>query len=133
MKGTTLCPKCKNRFTRKEAVVKGEEATKVRRERYAKKKARNAKVLAPAKASLRILQETIKGSQVPQSAAEAKFKARAFEKGWSSHRPSWPDFLVETDKGLIAVEVKSRTDSVSRTQRQTFDLLEASGIPVYMV
>lgn len=76
--------------------------------------------------------EAIRGTQIPTSKAEAKFKAKAADKGWVAHRPSWPDFLVETEKGLIAVEVKSRTDSVSKTQILTFNMLEAAGIPVYI-
>lgn len=66
------------------------------------------------------------------STAEARFKAKATEKGWVPHRPSWPDFLVETDEGVIAVEVKSRTDEVSKEQAESFSLLESAGIPVYV-
>lgn len=126
----TPCPKCKIRFSRKEAIVSGEEATQIRRIRYARKRAIGAKLLASV-ASI-APPEVIRGDQVPSSVAEAKFKARAIEKGWQPHRPSWPDFLVQTDKGLIAVEVKSRGDQVSKTQRQTFDLLEAAGVQVFL-
>jgi len=102
----------------------------VRRERFERKKEQGAKLLK--KVSESGLTSTIRGEQIPPSLAEAKFKARAVEKGWRPHRPSWPDFLVETENGVIAVEVKSRTDTISKTQRLTFSLLEASGVPVYI-
>lgn len=73
----------------------------------------------------------IRGAQIPASRAEAVFKAKAMEKGWKPHRPSWPDFLVETHAGLIAVEVKAN-DAVSAEQKVTFSLLERCGIPVYL-
>jgi hypothetical protein len=118
------------RFRRGDAVVKGEEATLIRRKRYERRKIQAEKILESARPVSAV--QVLRGAQVPTSLAEAKFKARAVEKGWRPHRPSWPDFLVETAKGLIAVEVKSRRDSVSRAQRQTFGLLEAAGIPVYL-
>ena len=39
---------------------------------------------------------------------------------------------MHTEDGLIAVEVKSKNDTVSKTQRDTFNLLEASGVKVYL-
>lgn len=74
----------------------------------------------------------IRGENVPFSVSEALFKARAMEKGWKPHRPSWPDYLVETPEGVIAVEVKSYSDTVSEEQRRTFTILESIGIKVYL-
>ena len=126
----TACPKCGNKFSRLEGKVNESEARVIRQERYQKKRDKNAQLFGSdhACASAR----TIRGEQVPLSTAEARFKARAAEKGWRPHRPSWPDFLVETGEGLIAVEVKSRSDSVSKTQRETFNILEAAGVRVYL-
>ena len=79
-----------------------------------------------------VTHEVIRGDQVPHSTAEAKFKAKSAAKGWRPHRPSWPDFLVETDSGTIAVEVKARSDDLSPEQVATFTVLERAGLPVYI-
>lgn len=76
-------------------------------------------------------QATIRGEQIPISLAEAEFKQRCTLREWLPHRPSWPDFLVQTEHGLIGVEVKDR-DMVSPEQAATFDLLETLGLPVYL-
>ena len=110
-------------------IAQGEQVKEIWKQDSAKRKQRCKKVLS--KVSCDII-EVIRGDQVPTSISEALFKARALEKGWKPHRPSWPDFLVETESGLIAVEVKSRTDDVSKYQRETFNLLEEAGIPVYL-
>jgi hypothetical protein len=128
--GSTSCPKCLKRFTRTVGQVLDDEATKVRREALERKYEKNRAIYAPEPTG--IASAVIRGEQIPLSGAEAKFKARATEKGWRPHRPSWPDFLVETESGLIAVEVKARTDELSQTQIETFTLLESVGIPVYI-
>jgi hypothetical protein len=128
--GATSCPKCLKRFTRTVGQVLDDEATKVRREALERKYEKNRAIYAPDPAG--IASAVIRGEQIPLSGAEAKFKARATEKEWRPHRPSWPDFLVETESGLIAVEVKARTDELSQTQIETFTLLESVGIPVYI-
>jgi hypothetical protein len=128
--GNTSCPKCLKRFTRIVGRVLDDDATKVRREAMERKQEKNKIIYAPD--FVDIVTTVIRGDQIPISGAEAKFKARAIEKGWKPHRPSWPDFLVETESGLIAVEVKSRTDELSPTQIATFTLLESAGIPVYV-
>jgi len=76
--------------------------------------------------------QSIRGSQQTHSRAENTFKARALDKGWRVHRPSWPDFLIERDKGWFAVEVKSKTDHCSREQIKTFDALERLGVKVFL-
>ena len=128
--GSTTCPKCLKRFTRTVGQVLDDEAAKVRRETLERKYEKNRKIYAPNPAE--IASDFIRRQQIPLSGAEAKFKARATEKGWRPHRPSWPDFLVETESGLIAVEVKARTDELSQFQIETFTLLESAGIPVYI-
>lgn len=128
--GSTTCPKCLKRFTRTLGQVLDDEALTVRREALEQKYQKNRAIYAPESAVG--ASGIIRGEQIPLSVAEAKFKARATEKGWRPHRPSWPDFLVETESGLIAVEVKARTDELSKTQVETFTLLESIGIPVYI-
>lgn len=127
----TSCPKCRQRFAKSDAVVTGADATQIRKDRYERRKEISKKHMGSS--AKRSVVEIIRSTQIPTSVSEAKFKARALEKGWKPHRPSWPDFLVETEAGrLIAVEVKSRTDRISKTQRATFNLLESAGIPVYV-
>lgn len=123
------CPKCKARFdTAPSANLSHAEVAAIRKEAYDRKVARRAALFNGLRPSV----ETIRASQIPISMAEAAFKAKAMEKGWKPHRPSWPDFLVETRDGTIAVEVKSRGDSVSATQAATFTILESCGIPVFI-
>lgn len=130
----TACPKCTKPFARYRGLL-GIDGESARARKSAKQKAiaaerlfRNAGVYRPNPVHFDI----IRGDQVPNSSSEAAFKAKAVEKGWKPHRPSWPDFLVETDNGLIAVEVKSESDSVKAEQAATFTLLEKMGIPVYV-
>jgi len=112
LKGSTTCPRCKIKMLRSESVI-----TRVKLERL---------MTSP------VSTETIKGEQVPHSAAECIFKEKCSEKGWKPHRPSWPDFMVETDDGrLLFVEVKGK-DRVSETQAATFEILENHGFPVYI-
>lgn len=112
--GSTSCPECRERFTREDAYVGGEGAS---RELYFQNR--------PPK-------EIIRGDHTLNSLSETVFKARAIELGWKPHRPSWPDFLVDKDGEMICVEVKSRTDAISITQHQTFNLLESIGMKVYI-
>ena len=130
-RSTTSCPKCRLRFEKNASLVTGVDATQIRKIRYERRKEIAKKLLQDS--STPNTPETIRSTQIPTSVAEAKFKARALEKGWKPHRPSWPDFLVETETGqIVAVEVKSRTDRISKTQHATFNLLESAGIPVYV-
>lgn len=128
--GSTSCPKCLKRFTRTSGRALRDEATKVRRQALERKHEKNKGIYAPDATGL--TSAVIRGEQIPLSSAEAKFKARATQKGWRPHCPSWPDFLVETDPGLVAVEVKARIDELSPTQIESFTLLGSAGIPVYI-
>ena len=110
----TSCPTCGERFIREDAV------------QFAK----TVKLIK--KHTALDSEEVIRGSQLPNSRAEADFKARCFQGGWKPHRPSWPDFLIESDSELLAVEVKSAKDKISEEQARTFDLLEKAGVPVYI-
>ena len=74
----------------------------------------------------------IKADQIPNSAAEAKFKNAAAKNGYTVHRPSWPDFILEKDGKLLFVEVKGANDEVSKFQRQTFNLLVEHGFPIFL-
>lgn len=123
------CPKCKSRFDTKHCDSFSQiEIAAIRREAFDRKRAKREALFIGLRPNVKM----IRANQVPASMAEATFKAKALEKGWKPHRPSWPDFLVETRDGTIAVEVKSRGDSVSATQAATFTILEASGIPVFI-
>lgn len=127
----TSCPKCRTEFIRSEGLANDIDKKRIKENCLAKTKV-NGSAAALINISEDIKDEIIHGLQIPNSRSEAAFKARAIEKGWKPHRPSWPDFLIETEFGLIAVEVKSNSDSVSVSQKMTFDLLESNGIPVYL-
>ena len=123
------CPKCANRFNTNPP-PSDEEIDAIKTECFQRKQEHTARLfrnVSPTKFDL-----VIRGGQIPNSRAEARFKALALEKGWKPHRPSWPDFIVETDNGIIVVEVKSKHDCVSPTQKATFDILESLGIPVFL-
>lgn len=92
------------------------------------KEERNATV-----ANLPAAKQSIRGDQIPTVSAERAFKQRALQKGWVVHRPSWPDFIVETPDGqTFAVEVKSRGDDLSLYQVQTLEVLERFGLRTYV-
>ena len=132
VQGRTRCPSCKKRTKRKQA--SRDEANKqaiqefMSRERSEKKKSMASLMNLNAVLSM----DAIKADQIPNSRHEALFKSKCAEKGWVAHRPSWPDFIVETENRLVAVEVKGPGDSVSKTQAATFSLLESMGVPVYI-
>ena len=74
----------------------------------------------------------IRGDYQPVSDAEAKFKELCDKKGWRAHRPSWPDYIVETKTGnLLCVEVKG-SDKISMEQFITFSLLEKYGFNLFV-
>lgn len=76
--------------------------------------------------------KVIRGEYQPRSESEAKFKEMCDEKGWKAHRPSWPDYIVETSPGkFLFVEVKGG-DKLSMEQCLTFDLLERCGFNLYI-
>jgi hypothetical protein len=128
LKGTTKCPKCRASMNRQAALLVGESAAPVKSEYSARKLAANTAIYDPQSAPGGVL----RGKQVPLSSAEARFKARCVVKGWKPHRPSWPDFLVESPKGFIAVEVKGKDDVVSLAQAMTFEMLTEAGIRVFV-
>lgn len=94
--------------------------------RFALFKAKREKVIGDAKVV------GIRADCIPLSMHEARFKRRCADRGWTIHRPSWPDYIVETETGMIAVEVKGGKDEVSFTQAATFDVLESMGIRVFV-
>lgn len=130
LEGSTSCPKCLKRFPRVQGRVLDDEALAVRKERAAHRLDRNRRIYLPIPEPA--TSETIRSEQVPISRAEARFKARAVAKGWKPHRPSWPDFLVEFEGKVIAVEVKAGNDELSSTQVRSFSLIEAAGLPVFI-
>lgn len=121
MKGKTSCIKCKSLFPRVEFYPDSEMA-----------KIKDTQKRFDILNKLPIHACIVKGYQVPNSLAETKFKAKAIEKGWKPHRPSWPDFFVETENGIIFVEVKSKNDRISSDQAATFTLLELHGMKVFV-
>lgn len=118
--GSTSCPNCHERFKRYENRLTGADVEKLIRRPNGPLRIDHTGI------------DAIRGEQIPASGSEALFKQRCAALGWKPHRPSWPDFLVERNGEMICVEVKSRSDDVSQTQRATFILLEAMGIPVYI-
>jgi uncharacterized Zn finger protein (UPF0148 family) len=128
--GSTRCPSCKQRFKRLGGQPFMRDRATVIREKSERQLRINQEIIASAPS---VLRTAIRGSQVPLSAAEARFKARTAEKGWKPHRPSWPDFLVQLrGPKLIAVEVKGHGDRITKAQAATFDLLDECGLPVYV-
>ena len=76
--------------------------------------------------------DTIRGDYIPHSKPEAEFKEICKARGWKPHRPSWPDYLVETQLGeILLVEVKG-SDTFSYEQRLTLSLLEKMGLNVFV-
>lgn len=132
-RGTTRCLECNQKFLRKDGVLSLAESvsTALRKTRKGVKRTIHQEHNIVRMAE--ILPKTVRGDQIPNSDAECSFKSRCFDKGWSPHRLSWPDFLVETSAGeLFAVEVKSKSDVVRPEQKISFDLLERAGIPVFI-
>lgn len=127
-KGKTGCPVCRKKTSRIVATDQNVIQPLLTKE-YEKKK---AKVAGNMNIGAVLAMKAIKADQIPNSLHEGIFKSRCAEKGWSAHRPSWPDFIVETQDGFIAVEVKGPNDAISSTQEATFDLLERMGVPVYI-
>jgi len=125
----TKCPTCYQKFRQQTNKLTGVAALEAL-SRYENRDAERAALLE--KVPLELMASTIKGSQIPNSLSEARFKSKAFARGWKPHRPSWPDFLVQTDGELIAVEVKSGSDRISLEQQATFDLLEQMGIKIFI-
>lgn len=64
--------------------------------------------------------------------SEKQFVNKARRKLIAVHRPSWPDFMLVTDEGLIFVEVKGGEDDVSKNQKRTFDILAKHGHKVFI-
>lgn len=66
--------------------------------------------------------------------AEKMFLERAKQKSLTVWRNGWPDFLVDSPVhgGLVAVEVKSESDRLSRRQAAMFSALERVGLRVFV-
>ena len=64
--------------------------------------------------------------------SEQIFVNRARRKLIPVHRPSWPDFMILTDEGLMFVEVKGGEDDISKNQKRTFNILTKHGHKVYV-
>ena len=123
---STPCPECKTAFTKREHLAPDHRATA---DRFQSAAARDAQIrIEFGKAS----GSGIRNAQVPTSLAEARFKRMARDAGLITHRPSWPDYLLEDREGCFAVEVKAAGDAVSPSQRASFDLLERLGVRVYV-
>ena len=122
------CPSCSTRFAKSARITDEAMVAEILKECVTRRRLRNGRALERLPKD----DTVIRVDQVPYSSAEAAFKARAIEKGWKPHRPSWPDYLVETQNGLMFVEVKSAHDDISETQARTLSLLERHGIPVYL-
>ncbi len=64
---------------------------------------------------------------------EAKFVNRALVKKWEILRAGWPDFLCDTGKGWVGIEVKAyRLERLRKSQVAMFEALEAFGLRIYV-
>jgi hypothetical protein len=133
MKGRTTCPVCRHEALRTLFLPAPAESKAIICRDLAERRRRNHEK-SRAKLEGKLNQSgVIRGAQIPNSPSEAAFKAEAIARGFKAHRPSWPDFLLETaDGSLVAVEVKARKEAIAASQRLTFDLLEKYGIPVFI-
>ena len=66
------------------------------------------------------------------NAAEQAFVKDAIANGSRPHRNGWPDFICETEQGIIGIEVKGRGDVLSAAQIQCFTMLEKANFTVYV-
>lgn len=128
--GRTTCPHCQHAFPRQQGKLNETDPEWIRASNYAVRVTTNRTLMQAE--GVNVPSSAIRGEQVPLSSAEARFKGKVAAKGWTPHRPSWPDFLVETPEGIIAVEVKSRNDTITDSQFNTFELLESLGVKVYL-
>lgn len=127
-KTKTRCPVC----GKKTAKIGASDEQLVEEFRARERSKKQEKIAGNMNLAAVLRMDAIKAEQIPNSMHEAIFKSKCAEKGWAAHRPSWPDYIVETEKGMIAVEVKGPDDCVSKTQAATFDLLERMNVPVYV-
>lgn len=131
-KKNTSCPKCKARFNKDNNLVVGSERDAYLKQVLLKKKEKHLQIISRHGLRDMISMDGIKTSQIPVSLSEAQFKDKAINRGYIVHRPSWPDFILEKDNQLYFVEVKSNKDSVSNTQKETFNLLERHGHKIFL-
>lgn len=66
------------------------------------------------------------------TSAERQFVEQAHDQMMPVHRPSWPDFMLLTEDGLVFVEVKAKGDVISPNQHRTFEILKTHGVKVYI-
>lgn len=62
------------------------------------------------------------------SHAEAAFCRQAMQNGWTVRKRGWPDFLIEQEGRLYAVEVKRDAPVLKREQAEVMELLERAGV-----
>lgn len=80
--------------------------------------------------------------------SELAFADEAERRGWVVHRNGWPDFLLERNGKIVAVEIKRPTTAIptrtgrpqvgraskpTREQRRIHRLLRQHGIPVLVI
>lgn len=66
------------------------------------------------------------------NSAEFSFGYQADKLGWNLYRHGWPDFLVEREGELFAVEVKQGKDELNERQKATLSALDRAGIPCFV-
>lgn len=64
--------------------------------------------------------------------SESIFSQIAEREGKTLTRHGWPDFLVEHNGSVVAVEVKTGPDRVRENQKRCFAALERGGIAVFV-
>lgn len=71
-------------------------------------------------------------SRRPQNLAEGAFFDAALAAGWEPTKRGWPDFFMEKDGVIAAVEVKPSTRTpLKRSQRRVMEALAAHGVPCF--
>ena len=63
---------------------------------------------------------------------EQKFASLCDSRAWTWYKRGWPDFLVETAKGPMVVEVKKHRPKVRPSQAAVLRILEKRGIPAFV-
>jgi hypothetical protein len=97
-----------------------------------KKRKKAVRLLSREERVHRALTEPSKVDEKSLTPAEGAFLLRALKQGSKVLRNGWPDFLVERDGEVFAVEVKQGPDDLSDAQVRMFAALERVGLKVYV-
>ncbi len=78
------------------------------------------------------MKSRIQTGRRPKNDAEGQFWDFVAKSGWKATKRGWPDFLVETEEGVICVEVKPHsTRKLKKSQEAAIGWLVQFGVPCY--